>query len=83
MSALIIGFAIVAILLAGVMYYIYVPAIFNMKGTFEDKVTDAQSLAFGDTLYDVVGIFLLFTIGAVFLNAYQKSTRNHSLTSFG
>lgn len=83
MGALIIGFALVALLLTGVAYYIVLPAAFNMKGTFDDKVVDAQSVAFGDMLYEIIGIFPLLFVGAIFLNAYQKSTRNQSLSAFG
>ena len=83
MGAVIIAFAIIAIVMTGVSYYIVIPAVFNIKGTFDDKVTDPQSLAFGETLYDIIGIFPLLFLGAIFLNAYQKSTRRSSIDAFG
>lgn len=83
MGALIIGFAIVAIIFTGVMYYIIMPAAFDFRASFAAKVSDPRALAFGELLYDVIGIFPLIFLGAIFLNAYQKSTRGHSINAFG
>lgn len=64
-------------------YYIVIPTVFGMKATFDDRVTDAQALAFGEIIYDIVGVYILLFVGAIFLNAYQKSTRNSSISAFG
>jgi len=75
MAAIIICFAIIAIILTGASYYIVIPFVFDIKAGFNAKVTDPRALAFGETLYDIIGIFPVIYVGAIFLNAYQKSVR--------
>lgn len=75
MGAVIIGFALVALFLAGAAYYIVMPYAFNLRAHFAASVTDPDALEFGETLYDIVGIFPLTLLGAVFLNSYQNSVR--------
>jgi hypothetical protein len=81
-AVIIVGF-LVAMILTGVTYYIVIPYAYNIKGFFEDKVDDPRSIAFGRLLYQIIGIFPLLFLGAIFLNSYQKSTRQHSADQFG
>lgn len=78
MGAVIIAFAIVAVLLTGVSYYLVLPFAYNAKASFAAGIasTDPQALAFGEVLYDVVGIFPLIFFGAIALNSMQKSVRD-------
>lgn len=78
---IIIGFLASAALIS-VSYYMVIPAYFNVKMFFTDKVTDPNALAFSDTLYRVCGVFPLLFLGAIFLNAYQNSTRQRSADNF-
>lgn len=69
--------------MTGTMYYIVMPAMFDWRASFAAKVSDVRALEFGELLYDVIGVFPLIFLGAIFLNAYQKSTRDHSINAFG
>ena len=75
MGAVIIAFALLAILVTGASYYVVIPYYFNIKASFAAHVTDARALAFGETVYDIVGIFPLLFFGAIALNAWTQSHR--------
>lgn len=83
MGATNIAFMFVAIATVSILYYIVMPLAFDAKNWFVTKTDDARAIAFGHFIYDVVGVFPLIFLGAIFLNTYQKSTRQHSQEYFG
>ena len=82
-NPVIIVMGLVAMVLVGVAYYVVIPMAFNVKALFEEKVTDPAMLARSDQLYAIIGLFPLIFIGAIFLNMYTKSVRQHSSGIFG
>jgi hypothetical protein len=79
---IIVGFIASASLIA-VSYYMVIPAYYNVKLFFEDKVTDPNALTFGEMLYRICGVFPILFLFAVFLKAYNSSVRQRSADSVG
>ena len=64
--------------MTGAAYYLVIPFYFNIKEFASTLTNDARYLAFGEVLYDIIGIFPLLFLGMIFLNAYQQSVRQSS-----
>jgi hypothetical protein len=78
MGAVVIAFALVAILLTGSLYYLVIPYYYNIKAHFDadpSVLADARAQAFGTTIYNIVGIFPMIFFGAIALNSWVQMHR--------
>lgn len=82
MGAIIIAFALVAIIMTGAAYYVVIPYFYNIKAAFAGNTTDPDALAFGDVIYNTIGVFPLLFLGAIALNAWAQSVRQQNQEGF-
>lgn len=83
MGAVTIAAALIAMLLTSVGYYIVIPFAYDLKETFNAKVTDPQALAFGAQFYYIIGIFPILFFGAIAISAWQQTTNEANANTFG
>jgi len=80
MGAVTIAFALIAMFVTGAAYYVVIPYYYNIKLNFDANpyaIADADAIAFGDTIYNIIGIFPLLFFGAIALNGWLQTIREH------